>query len=107
MCDNNGQSDISSVTEEKDLGVTFQPNLKFDKHIDNSVLKANRVLVVIRNSFEYLEKDTFLTLYKSLIRPRLEYGTSVWNPHLKKDIRRIERVQRRATKIVPGVYNRS
>ena len=46
-------------------------------------------------------------LYKSIIRPVLEYGSCVWSPHLLKDIKRIECIQRRATKLVPGLSEMS
>lgn len=98
---NQGSSvEIDAVTSEKDLGVTFQENLKFNSHIDSCVNKANRVLGCIRNTFDFLDKDMFLTLFKSLVRPTLEYATCVWSPYLKQDIRKIEKVQKRATKLV-------
>jgi hypothetical protein len=75
---------VSPVIEEKDLGVTFEPNLKFDKHISNCVNKAQRNLAMIRRSFDHMDKDMFLVLYKSIVRPLLEYCTPVWSPYLKK-----------------------
>ena len=63
--------------------------------------KANSVIGLIRRSFRHLDKEMFLTLYKSLIRPQLEYGNQVWSPRLAKHIKMIENVQRRATKLVP------
>ena len=81
--------------------------LSFDKHIAEKVNKANSVVGSIRRSFEYLDKDTFKKLYTALVRPRLEYANTVWNPYKKKDIITLENVQRRTTKMVLGLGDRS
>ncbi|VDI27072.1 Hypothetical predicted protein [Mytilus galloprovincialis] len=94
---------LSTVNEEKDLGVTFESNLKFEKHISDIYNKAQRVLSLIHHSFDYMDQDMFLTIYKSIVRPLLEYATCVWSPYLKKDIRKLESVQRRATKLVKNI----
>ena len=47
----------------------------------------------------------FLNLYKTLVRPYMEYATTVWSPHLKKDIFILENTQRRATKLVSAIKN--
>lgn len=57
---------------------------------------------VIRRTYAHLDEESFLLLYKALVRPHLEYANQVWAPHLKKDINAIENVQRRATKRIPG-----
>lgn len=62
---------IEPVDSEKDLGVTFENNLKFESHITNCVNKAQRVISLIRRYFEYMERDMFLILYKSIVRPLL------------------------------------
>ena len=94
------QITLESCTEEKDLGVIFDPMLTFDTHINKMINKANGLLSVIRRSFDYLDRDMFLTLYKSLIRPHLEYGNIIWSPLYKRQEIIIENVQRRATKLL-------
>ena len=85
---------------EKDLGVLISNNLKSDEHIDYCVKKAYKVLGMIKRTFVHVDKDIFLNVYKTFIRPILEYGQSAWSPYLQKDIDKIELVQRRATKLV-------
>ena len=58
---------------------------------------------IIRRSFLHLDKTMFLQLYKALVRPHLEYANQVWAPRLMKHVIMIENVQRRATKLVPGL----
>ena len=88
---------------EKDLGVHIDNKLSFEKHITSAINKANRILAIVRRTFDTIDKEIFLNVYKGLIRPHLEYASSVWAPHLMKHIEAIEGVQRRATKLVPGL----
>ena len=81
--------------------------LSFDMHIAEKVDKASSVVGAIRRSFEYLDKDTFKKLYTVLVRPHLEYANAVFNPYKKKNITIVENVQRRATKMVPGLGDKS
>ena len=101
------ENTIESVTEDKDLGITVSNDLSFSKYICNAAAKANRVLGLIRKTFSYVSKESFLTLYKTYVRPHLEYCVQVWSPYLKKDIDVLEKVQRRATKIVPELAHLS
>lgn len=98
---------IAQVSEEKDIGVTFDDRMKFDKHISNIVSKANQRVGLIRRSFEFMDREMFLTLYKTLIRPTLEYATVIWSPWLNKHIVAIEQVQRRATRLVKDISNKT
>ena len=55
------------------------------------------------SSFKTGEKETFVNLYKSIVRPLLEYGNVVWHPLLKSQEKDIEDVQRRATKLIGSI----
>ena len=100
-------SSIENVTEHPDLGVLMDTPLSFNKHISSIILKANKILATIKRSFKYLTEQTFPLLYKSLVRPHLEYCNAVWSPHLIKHVKAIETVQRRATKLVPSLRSLS
>ena len=92
---------IQQTRKERDLGVTFTDDFKFSKHINLLIHKANKMLGIIYRSFQHLTPTVFHMLYVSLVRPHLDYASAVWNPHLLKDIRALEAVQRRATRMVP------
>ena len=72
------------VDREKDLGVIFQSNLKFNEHINMAANKANKIVGLIKRSSTYLDYSIFLILYKSLIRSHVDYGNSARFPVQKK-----------------------
>ena len=100
-------SPIENVTEHPDLGALMDTSLSFHKHISSIILKANKILATIKRSFKYLTEQTFPFLYKSLVRPHLEYCNAVLSPHLIKHVKAIKAVQRRATKSIPSLRSLS
>jgi len=88
---------------ERDLGVMVDNELKFGQQVDAVVLKANRQLGLIKRSFTYLDEKTLVLLYTSLVRPILEYANVTWPVSFKKDTDKLERVQRRATRLLPHI----
>ena len=76
--------DLQETTLEKDLGVHMDSELKFSQHLERQVNKANRLLGLIRRSFDYLDGDTMKLLFTALVRPHLEFGNCVWAPYLEK-----------------------
>ena len=64
------------------------------------ISKANSRIGMIKRSFSNLSVKTFKLLYKSLVRPILEYCSSIWSPLYKEQVLEIEKVQRRATKLI-------
>ena len=107
MTANGSPVELEYITEEKDLGVLVDNTLSFEQHAEACITKANRILSVIRRSFTYMDKDTMLMCYKSLVRPHLEYGNVIWSPKLKRVMRSLEAVQRRATCMVPELAHLS
>ena len=95
------EHELEEVEVEKDLGVEVDNKLKFSQHIQTKINKANKVLGCLKHTFKFLNKEVFTLLYKALVRPHLEYASCVWSPLLKRDQDAIERIQRRATKLVP------
>src|SRR5215469_2562876 len=65
------------------------------------------MLEYIARNFEYKSKNVILPLYKSLVRPHLEYAVRLWSPFLEKDIAKIEKIQNRATKMIPELRGKS
>ena len=102
---NMGDLTLETATGEKDLGVIIDEKLKFDKNTEAQANKANKVLGLIRRSFETLDKETLVWLFKALVRPHLEYCNTVTYPVYEKDAKLLEGVQRTATKMVPEMKN--
>lgn len=91
---------LDAVKNEKDLGVIMDDKLKFHVHASATTKKANQVLGLIKKSYTSRDRTTISSLYKALVRPILEYGNVIWGPFYQSDIKMIESVQRRATKII-------
>ena len=94
---------LESTSDERDLGIVIDSALKFKRQAASAASKATQVLAVIRRSFAHLTVQTVTLLYKTLVRPHLEYGNVIWGPFNRADQKLLERVQRRATKLVPEI----
>jgi hypothetical protein len=91
---------IGAVSEEKDLGVIVTDDFKVAKQCRKAASKGNQKLGMIWRTFTCKNKNIMTKLYKSIVRPSLDYCVQAWRPHLKKDIDVLERVQKRATKMI-------
>ena len=85
------------------MGIVVDSSLKFHNHTAIVAARANRILAVINKSFEYLNTNVLLQLYKSFVRPILEYGNIIWGPQFILDQQSVEKIQRRATKLVSEI----
>ena len=90
---------LKSIDQIIDLGVTITKDLSWSQHVAIIVSRANKVLGIIKRTVGAVDKLFFSMLYKSLVRPILEYTVPVWSPHLVKDRQALEKVQRRASRI--------
>jgi ribonucleases P/MRP protein subunit RPP40 len=102
-----GDNMIRNSDVERDLGVLVGKSGKPSEQCVAAVKKANVVLGMIKRNIYFKSKDVIVRLYKALVRPRLEFCIQAWSPYLRKDIDLIERVQRRATKLIEGYKNLS
>ena len=94
-------SKLNVVPSEKDIGVWITSKPDFTLQCEKASAKAMQSLGLIKRTFTNLTKESFQILYKIYIRTHLEYCVSVWNPYLAKNIDKLERIQQRATKLVP------
>ena len=70
---------LSKTTLERDLGVMISSDLKWKHHTAYCANKANRVLGMLKRTFEYFDLDMVKILYTTFVRPHLEFAASVWN----------------------------
>ena len=98
-----GCQHLKVVREERDLGVIITNDLKVEAQCSAACVKANRMLGLIKRTLVNRSPAILTTLYKSLVRPHLEYSTAAWSPHYAKDRKMLEKVQRRFTRMVPGL----
>ena len=97
---------LDSVTRHSYLGVKLSRNLDWGQHVNNKVTKANQSLGFLRRNLSSCPEGVKEAAYKALVRPHVEYTSSVWDPHLKKHVKQIEGVQRRAARLVKNFYTR-
>ena len=77
---------LNETTSEQDLGVYVDPLLNFEEHMNITVKKARRLSGLIIRNISCKSKDIMVPLFKSLVRPILEYGNVVWSPYTRKYI---------------------
>ncbi|KAI8518059.1 hypothetical protein Bbelb_040760 [Branchiostoma belcheri] len=98
---------LTKVSTTKYLGVSISSNLTWGRHVDLVTAKANRTLGMLRRCLRISSNAAKERAYMALVRPSLEYGCSVWDPHTKDQVSRVEMVQRRAARFVCSDYRRT
>ena len=93
---------LSDIEKEKDLGVVINGKLSVSEQVVESRNKAIRMLGVINRNVAYKNEKVIPKLYCAFVRPHLEYCVQAWSPTYEKDSWLLERVQKRATKMISG-----
>ncbi len=102
-----GEDTLTSVNDHPYLGLTFTSKLSWKTHINNVTLKANRMLGLIKRNLKHCHPQLKEQAYISLVRPHLEYCSTVWNPYHQTTINQVEAIQKRAARFVRNVYQRT
>ena len=96
---------LNTTITGKDLGLAISADMKESEQCGIAAAKGNKILGLIRRNIVYKEKELIIPLYKTIVRPHLEYCIQAWRPYRKKDIDILERVQRKATKMIQKFRN--
>ena len=97
---------LEKVAHHPYLGMELADDLKCNQHIRNTSCKANRMLGLFRRNLYRCREKVKETAYTVLVRSKLEYCASVWDPSVQISIDALEMVQRRAARFVRGDYRR-
>ncbi|GAB0190643.1 mitochondrial enolase superfamily member 1 [Grus japonensis] len=98
-----GKEWMESSPEEKDLEVLVDDKLNTTQQCALAAQKANHILGCIKRSVTSRSREVILPLCSALVRPHVQYCIQLWGPQYKRDMDLLERVQRRAVKLIRGL----
>ena len=81
-----GGTVLNTLVKEKDLGLTISADMKVSERCGIAAAKGNQILGLFRRNIVHKEKELIMPLYKTIVRPHLEYCIQAWRPYRKKDI---------------------
>ena len=95
------------IESENDLGLLMNSDMKFKDQVASAVKKANITLRMIKRNFKCVNKEAFHVVYGTLVRPQLEYAVHLWSPYQTGLREKLERTEKRATKLVRNIKHKS
>ena len=101
----NGVS-LAETSSTTYLGVELSADMKWNTHVKKTAAKGNQMLGVLRRNLKNCPRNLKDLAYKSILRPKLEYASSVWDPYTAENINKLEGVQRRSARFVCNKYTR-
>ena len=96
---------LPTTDQQRDLGIIITKDLKWQKQREKSCKMANRVFGSIARDYRYKNKELILPVYKSQVHPHLKHAVQLWSHYFRQDIDKIEKTQRRATKMITEIRN--
>ena len=90
---------LEETTSIRYLGVIINNKLNFNEHVNYISNKATKLLNLCRRNLYMCPPDVKATAYNAIVRPNLNYASACWSQHTKKNIDKIEAVQRRAARL--------
>ena len=97
---------LDHTKNSKYLGITISEDMKWTEHIDLTASKGHRAVGFLRRNFSSCSPKAKANTYTTMVRPVLEYASTVWDPNLVQDIQKLEKVQRSASRYVFNNYER-
>ena len=109
---------VAKVKEQKHLGLTLDPLLSFEKHLNEKISKAKKIIGMIKHLSKYLPIKTLDQMYKTLVRPHLDYCDTIYHdppkvnfpplgPSLTVQMEKVERIQYQAALAITGTWQGS
>jgi hypothetical protein len=94
---------MDSIDFERDIGVKVHKSLRPSLQCSEAANRANAVLGQVSRAFHFRDRRVFVQLYKQYVRPHLEFAVPAWSPWTQGDKESLEKVQRRAVRMVSGL----
>ena len=103
-----GGQQIFPTDEHKHLGLTFSSDLRFKRHVNETLLKFNRALSPLYQIAQYIPRIVLLQIYTVYVQPHLDYCSAVYDGNLTTfDSKRLEKAQNRAARLITGTIRRT